>query len=192
MEARGATSSDVRGGAPAWLLGLVPLVLVIVAVVVFAALDGPGLGERRGPPAEELIVERTTLEPGVIELTVRNDGPDGSGGWAFTEQPVALDGVFAGSSDLAWGDYDGDGDPDLAVGSEGRTVIYNNDAGALTVTDIALPGYSEDSGYTGAYDLRSLTWADSVSLSPAAGSSSSSRRGLATIARAISSSRRCP
>jgi hypothetical protein len=91
----------------------------------------------------------------------RNDGPDGSGGWAFTEQPVALDGVFAGSSDLAWGDYDGDGDPDLAVGSEGRTVIYNNDAGALTVTDIALPGYSEDSGYTGAYDLRSLTWADS-------------------------------
>jgi zinc transporter, ZIP family len=59
-----------------WLLGLVPLVLVALAIGTFAALDGPGLGERRGPPAEELAVERTTLEPGVIELAVRNDGPD--------------------------------------------------------------------------------------------------------------------
>ena len=33
---------------------------------VFAALDAPGLGERRGPPAEELAVERTVLEPGEI------------------------------------------------------------------------------------------------------------------------------
>ncbi len=62
--------------APAWLLGLVPLVLIAVAIGAFAALDGPGLGERRGPPVEELAVERTTLRPGVIELEVRNDGPD--------------------------------------------------------------------------------------------------------------------
>ena len=40
------------------------------------ALDAPGLGERRGPPAEELAVERTVLSPGAIEVTVRNDGPD--------------------------------------------------------------------------------------------------------------------
>jgi zinc transporter ZupT len=39
-------------------------------------LDGPGLGERRGPPAEELAVEKTVLSPGTIALTVRNDGPD--------------------------------------------------------------------------------------------------------------------
>ena len=45
-------------------------------MIVFAALGGPGLDERRGPPAEELAVEKTVLEPGVIELTVRNDGPD--------------------------------------------------------------------------------------------------------------------
>jgi ZIP family zinc transporter len=62
--------------APVWLLGLVPLLLVAAAVGAFSALDGPGLGERLGPPAEELTVERTVLEPGVIELTVRNDGPD--------------------------------------------------------------------------------------------------------------------
>jgi ZIP family zinc transporter len=59
-----------------WLLGLAPLVLVAAALGAFVALDGPGLGERRGPPAEELAVERTALETGVIELRVRNDGAD--------------------------------------------------------------------------------------------------------------------
>ena len=75
MEAADLTSAR-REGLPSWLLGLIPLLLVIAAVGVFAALDGPGLGERRGPPAEEIAVERTVLKPGVIELTVRNDGPD--------------------------------------------------------------------------------------------------------------------
>jgi zinc transporter, ZIP family len=59
-----------------WSAGLIPLALIAVAIGLFAALGAPGLGERRGPPAEELAVERTVLEPGVIELTVRNDGPD--------------------------------------------------------------------------------------------------------------------
>jgi zinc transporter, ZIP family len=77
MEGRAATERDLRSdGIPAWLLGLVPLVLIVAAIGVFAALGGPGLGERRGPPAEELAVEKTVLEPGAIELTVRNDGPD--------------------------------------------------------------------------------------------------------------------
>ena len=62
--------------APAWLLGLVPLLLVAAAAAAFAAFGAPGLGDRRGPPAEELAVERTLLRPGTIELTVRNDGPD--------------------------------------------------------------------------------------------------------------------
>jgi ZIP family zinc transporter len=77
MEGRTATDRDLRAdGVPAWLLGLVPLLLIVAAIGIFAALDGPGLGERRGPPAEELAVEKTVLEPGTIELTVRNDGPD--------------------------------------------------------------------------------------------------------------------
>jgi zinc transporter ZupT len=59
-----------------WLLGLVPLALIAVALIAFVVFDGPGLGERRGPPAEELVVEKTVLKPGIIELTVRNDGPD--------------------------------------------------------------------------------------------------------------------
>jgi ZIP family zinc transporter len=80
MEARTATEHELRpdrtGALPAWVLGLVPLLLIIAAVGAFAALGGPGLGDRRGPPAEELAVEKTVLRPGTIELTVRNDGPD--------------------------------------------------------------------------------------------------------------------
>jgi ZIP family zinc transporter len=80
MEARGATDRDLREGRagrlPTWLLGFGPLLLVAAAIAAFAALGGPGLGERRGPPAEELAIARTALEPGIIELTVRNDGPD--------------------------------------------------------------------------------------------------------------------
>ena len=97
-----------------------------------------------------------------ILVVFKNQGSDGAGGWQFTEERVPLDDVFAGGSDLAWGDFDADGDQDLAVGSEGATVVYRNDAGTLTqqATTTELPGYNEDSGYTGAYDLRSLTWAD--------------------------------
>jgi len=52
------------------------LVVIALAIVVFTSLDGPGLGDRTGPPVEDLIVEQTTLKPGLIRLTVRNDGPD--------------------------------------------------------------------------------------------------------------------
>jgi zinc transporter ZupT len=80
MEARSATEHELRpdrtASMPSWVLGLVPLLLIIAAVGAFAALGGPGLGDRRGPPAEELAVEKTVLRPGTIELTVRNDGPD--------------------------------------------------------------------------------------------------------------------
>ena len=80
MEARAGTEHDLRGDRsgriPAWLLGLVPLLLILAAVGSFVALGAPGLGDRRGPPAEELAVERTILKPGTIELTLRNDGPD--------------------------------------------------------------------------------------------------------------------
>ena len=61
---------------PLWALALIPLALIAAAIGGFALLGGPGLGERAGPPVEELAVERTVLRPGAIELTVRNTGPD--------------------------------------------------------------------------------------------------------------------
>jgi zinc transporter, ZIP family len=76
MEA-GARAERAPGGRlPAWALGLAPLALIAAAIGVFALLGGPGLGERTGPPVEEVSVERTVLRPGEIELTLRNDGPD--------------------------------------------------------------------------------------------------------------------
>jgi zinc transporter ZupT len=76
MEAGQATAGE-RGAAraPAWLVGLVPLVALGLAIAAFVALGAPGL-ERNGVPVEEVSVERTVLRPGEIELTVRNDGPD--------------------------------------------------------------------------------------------------------------------
>jgi zinc transporter, ZIP family len=76
MEAAARAERAPGGGLPAWLLGLLPLVLIAVAIGAFALLGGPGLGERSGPPVEEVAVERTVLRPGEIELTLRNDGPD--------------------------------------------------------------------------------------------------------------------
>jgi zinc transporter, ZIP family len=75
VEARAAIRNGL-GGAPTWLLGLVPLLLIALAIGLFALLDGPGLGDRTGPPAEELAVERTELRPNEIDLTIRNEGPD--------------------------------------------------------------------------------------------------------------------
>jgi zinc transporter ZupT len=53
-------------------------VLAVVAAVLVAigAFGGDSLPERTGPPIEDLRVEKTVLEPGEIELTVRNAGPD--------------------------------------------------------------------------------------------------------------------
>jgi ZIP family zinc transporter len=71
-----APSSGGLSNAPVWVLAVVPLALIAAAIAAFAVLGGPGLDERRGPPVEELAVERTILRPGEIELTLRNTGPD--------------------------------------------------------------------------------------------------------------------
>jgi zinc transporter, ZIP family len=76
MEANARAERGLGGGLPAWALGLIPLAVIAVAIAAFALLGGPGLGDRSGPPVEEVAVERTVLRPGEIELTLRNDGPD--------------------------------------------------------------------------------------------------------------------
>jgi zinc transporter, ZIP family len=76
MEAGARAERRPVGGLPAWALGAIPLALIAAAIAAFALLGAPGLGERTGPPVEEVSVERTVLRPGEIELTLRNDGPD--------------------------------------------------------------------------------------------------------------------
>lgn len=70
-----SSERDGPQGPPQWALAAVPILLVATLAVFLLAFDVPGL-ERRGPPIEAVAVERTELRPGVIELRVRNDGPD--------------------------------------------------------------------------------------------------------------------
>jgi ZIP family zinc transporter len=83
---RPGRGSSVRTGA----LGILPVLVAAAAIAAFAALGWPALQERRGPPVEELSVERTLLRPGIIELSVRNDGPD-----AVSIAQVAVNDAFA-------------------------------------------------------------------------------------------------
>ncbi len=62
--------------APVWALTAAVIAVVAAALVGLAMLGGQSLPERNGPPVEELAVERTVLAAGVIELTIRNTGPD--------------------------------------------------------------------------------------------------------------------
>jgi zinc transporter, ZIP family len=76
VEAKAEAAPSPVAGAPAWVLGAIPLALIAIALAAFALLGGPGLGDRPGPPVEDVAVERTVLHPGEIELRLRNDGPD--------------------------------------------------------------------------------------------------------------------
>ncbi len=78
MEAQGQ-ALDRRSpldGIPTWVLAGGVAALIAAVLVVLAVAGGDSLPERLGPPVEELAVERTTLAPNEIELTVRNTGPD--------------------------------------------------------------------------------------------------------------------
>jgi zinc transporter, ZIP family len=90
MEAGARAERGFGARLPAWALGLIPLALIAVALGAFALLGGPGLGNRTGPPVEEVAVERTVLHPGEIELTLRNDGAD-----PVTVAQVAVNDAYA-------------------------------------------------------------------------------------------------
>lgn len=70
------TRTDRSDTLPTWLLGLAAVLLLGGALGGLALLAGPSLPARSGPPLEQLAVERAVLSPGVIDLTVRNTGPD--------------------------------------------------------------------------------------------------------------------
>ncbi len=103
------------------------------------------------------VVYNVSVEEKLVLL--RNDGQVGPEEWDFAYLDVPLGTLSSGASDLAWSDIDGDGDPDLAVGSDGQTILYRNDGGTLLPTDTVLPAYLEDNDQAD-FDLRSITWAD--------------------------------
>lgn len=61
---------------PTWVVAALAGLVLLGALTGLAVLGGQSLPDRAGPPVEELAVERVTLTPGVIELSIRNTGPD--------------------------------------------------------------------------------------------------------------------
>ena len=60
---------------PRWASWTAAAAVAAIAAAVLIAIDPVG-SLRSVPPVEALAVERVVLDPGVIELHVRNDGPD--------------------------------------------------------------------------------------------------------------------
>jgi hypothetical protein len=87
------------------------------------------------------------------DVTSRIYRNDGTG--QFTDIGAGLAGVHSGG--VAWGDYDNDGDPDLALtglapGNTYVTRVYRNDAGLFTDLQAALPDLGGGSVDWGDYD----------------------------------------
>jgi zinc transporter, ZIP family len=70
-----AAAEPKRLSGAAWILALVPLILLGM-VLAYLVVTGGGLTELAGPPVEHVAIQRITLpEPGVIRVEVVNDGP---------------------------------------------------------------------------------------------------------------------
>jgi len=72
-----AISEPARRRLPTWVVVALPLALL--AALVFAIVrtaPGDRLRSPDAPPVERLAIERVVLRPGLIDLTVLNDGPD--------------------------------------------------------------------------------------------------------------------
>jgi ZIP family zinc transporter len=73
-----------------WILGLAPLVLLGLLIALVVGLGPAGLlSDGSVPPVERLAITRISLEPGQIDVSVLNDGPDD-----LTIAQVAVDDAF--------------------------------------------------------------------------------------------------
>ncbi|GGJ42362.1 ZIP family metal transporter [Deinococcus roseus] len=80
-------NTSPKGGA--WGFLIIPLVLLGV-LLAYLLTTGGGLGSLSGPPVEHVTVQRVTLpDPGTIQLTVVNDGPE-----AITIPQLMVDDAF--------------------------------------------------------------------------------------------------
>jgi hypothetical protein len=85
----------------------------------------------------------------------RNDGSAGGSSWIFTNIEAGLEGMESG--DLAWADYDDDGDLDLIIAGntgiiESSTILYENLEGLFVPSIHLFEGLGRSSTEWGDYD----------------------------------------
>jgi zinc transporter, ZIP family len=137
MEAVTARATRRR---PAWLAGLIPVAVLALAIGVFVALDAPGL-DRIGVPEEKLAVERTVMNPGEIELHVRNDGADpvevkqvivNDGYVAFTQSEEKIGRLGGAEIDVQYPWIEGQAYEVALLTATGATIEHTIDAAVET------------------------------------------------------------
>jgi ZIP family zinc transporter len=133
-------AASITGRRPAWLAGIAPLIVLALAIGLFVALDAPGL-DRIGVPQEELAVERTVLEPGQIELHVRNDGADpvevrqaivNDGFVDFTQSKDDIGRLGASTIDIQYPWIEGQAYEVVLLTATGATIDHTIDAAVET------------------------------------------------------------
>ncbi len=151
--AEGAGRSRNR---PAWIAGLVPLLVLGALIGLFVALGAPGL-DRVGVPQEEIAIERTVLRPGEIELHVRNDGADpveikqaivNDGFTRFTQTSESIGRLGASTINVQYPWIEGEAYEVLLLTSTGGTVD--------SAIDIAVETPDGDLGFYGLMALIGL------------------------------------
>jgi zinc transporter ZupT len=125
---------------PAWLTGLVPVVVLAAAIGLFVALDAPGL-DRIGVPQEELAVERTVIKPGEFELHVRNDGADpvqirqaivNDGFTSFTQTKEEIGRLGGAEVKIQYPWIEGENYEVMLLTSTGATIVHEIEAAVET------------------------------------------------------------
>jgi ZIP family zinc transporter len=97
MSSESMAATNRTGARVGWLYALVPIGLLALTLGVIVT-TGAGLRDNGAPPIEALAIQRVTLpEPGLIELSVINDGPDpvtiaqvmvDDAYWSYTQEPA--------------------------------------------------------------------------------------------------------
>lgn len=135
-----ATITARASRVPRWVAALLPLAIIVGLIVVFLVVN-PISSLREVPPVEAIAFERVTFEEGVIELKLRNDGPDpvtiaqvlvNDAYWNFSMTDAALSRLESETMRIGYPWDEGLPVNITLVTSTGVTIEHDVEAAALT------------------------------------------------------------